>query len=704
MHFIFEEGGEIKGATTIGAFVAGADHYAAQTQFGKRIKLKSKDVWYSWSNQDLEQAIANAQELASQIDMDFLWECAPDDEFLFGVIAKDYFGDGVQSAQIIALAIALQSAPIYFRRKGRGQFLKAPAEQLKAALASVERKRKEALQQKEWEDCMVQGQLPDEIAKHAHQLLWNPDKNGIAFKALNAASHQLNVNPAQLLLQLGAIGSALGIHQGKFLKEHFPKGIHFPSDAVLHPSIWQKIADQLPLADVQAFSIDDASTTEIDDAFSVTDLPEGAFQIGVHIAAPGLAISPDDALDQVAQQRMSTVYFPGGKITMLPPSVIEVFSLNEHQARPAISLYVVVLEDGSIDSQTPPRTVLEKVFMAKNLRLGEIEHLVDEVSIDDSSRMDIPYRHELAVLWRAAKVLHANRQAIRVAAGQREEKLGPPEAGSLPRDFNFEIRTQDGQNIPIEEIVKTDIDDRNWQAIITSRQRGSVIDSIVAEWMIFSNQTWGSLLAQHDLPAIYRAQQGWGAQRTRMQTTPCRHEGLGVENYAWCTSPLRRYADLVNQWQLIAYVQKGVMAKLVAPFAPKDTKIMGLCAEFDATYTAYNAYQQIAEIYWCLRYIEAQGFPWSTYARTQKEGMVRIESIPLRLLVPQQQSAPRGARVELEILGIDTLLLSASVRVVHILESSYTGPVTEMEEEIIEPVIELLSEPVQNDANEQPSS
>ena len=89
MHFIFEEGGEIKGATAIGTFVAGADHYAAQTQFGKRIKLKSKDVWYSWSNQDLEQAIANAQELASQIDMDFLWECAPDDEFLFGVIAID---------------------------------------------------------------------------------------------------------------------------------------------------------------------------------------------------------------------------------------------------------------------------------------------------------------------------------------------------------------------------------------------------------------------------------------------------------------------------------------------------------------------------------------------------------------------------------------------------------------------------------------
>jgi len=704
MHFIYEEGGEIKGATTIGAFVLGADHHAAQTQFGKRIKLKSKDVWFSWANLELEKAISQAQELAGQIDMDFLWECAPEGEFQFELIAKDYFGDGVKSDQIIALAIALQSAPIYFRRKGRGQFLKAPEEQLKAALASVERKRKEAILQKEWEDAMIQGQLPEEIAKNAQQLLWSPDKNGITYKALNAASQQLGINPAQLLLQLGAIQSALAIHQGKFLKEFFPKGIGFPSDAKLQEAQWNKVAEQLPLAEVKAFSIDDASTTEIDDAFSVTPLDDGNYQIGVHIAVPGLAIVPNDALDQIAQQRMSTVYFPGGKITMLPQSVIEIFSLNEHQARPAISLYVQVHADGAINQQIPARTVLEKVYMASNLRLGDIEHLVNEVSIDDSSRTDIPFRHELAILWMAAKNLHAQRQTVRVAAGQKEEKLGPPEPGSLPRDFNFEIITSDGKTIPTEAALRTDIDDKDWQVVITSRQRGSVIDSIVAEWMIFSNRTWGSLLAQNDLPAIYRAQQGWGAQRTRMQTTPCRHEGLGVENYAWCTSPLRRYADLVNQWQLIAYVQQGVMAKLVAPFVPKDTKIMGLCAEFDANYTAYNAYQQIAEKYWCLRYIQAQGFPWNTYARVQKEGMVRIEPIPLRLYVPELQNAPRGSRVELEVLSIDTLLLTASVRVVHLMESSFTGSNVEIEEEIIEPVIELINDPVQNDTNEQPST
>jgi exoribonuclease-2 len=702
MHFIYEEGGEIKGATAIGASTPSADNHAAQTQFGKRIKLKAKDVWYSWTSTDLDKNFLESQAIAQEIDMDFLWECAPEEEFKFADIAKDYFGEGVQATQIIALAMALQAAPIYFRRKGRGQFMRAPEEQLKAALASVERKRKEAQLQQEWEVQMLGGQLPEGIAQLTQQLLWAPDKNGIAYKAIHSVSHQQGINPAQLLLQLGAIHSPLEIHQGKFLKEYFSKGIGFAAEAVVSEANWQKIAQELPTAEVKAFSIDDASTTEIDDAFSVTALPDKKYQIGIHIAAPGLAMVPGDVLDQIARKRMSTVYFPGGKITMLPSSVIDIFSLEAGGDRPAISLYLTVDENGDIDTTIPPRSAIEQVFVQRNLRLGEIEHLIDEESIEDPARDDILYRQELSILWRAAQKLHGQRQQVRVAAGQREEKLGPPEPGSLARDFNFEIQTQDGNKVSPEDLLSAGLDDQTWRPIISSRQRGSVIDSIVAEWMIYSNQTWGSVLAQNDLPAIYRAQQGWGAQRTRMQTTPCRHEGLGVENYAWCTSPLRRYADLVNQWQLIAYIKQGVMAKLAAPFVPKDTKIMALCAEFDATYTAYNTYQQIAEKYWCLRYLQTQGLPWNGVVRVQKEGMVRVEPIPLRLQVPELQQAPRGARVEVSVMSVDLLLLTASVRVVQILDqqSEVLDTQTELEEEIIEPVVELITETLPDQSND----
>jgi exoribonuclease-2 len=700
MHFIYEEGGEIKGASAIGQFVSGADHYPAQTQFGKRIKLKAKDIWYSWPSGDLEKTIVQSQELAPEIDMDFLWECSPNEEFKFEQVAKDYFGEQVQPFQIIALAIALQSAPIYFRRKGRGQFLRAPEDQLKAALASVERKRQEAVFQKEWESLMMAGQLPPEIGSNAQQLLWSPDKNGIAYKALLSVSQQLGINQPQLLLQLGAITSPLEIHQGKFLKEYFPKGTGFPTQAKVLEAVWEDISKNLPLSEVKAFSIDDATTTEIDDAFSVTELPNGGYQVGVHIAAPALAIVPGDALDLLAQERMSTVYFPGGKITMLPSTVIDVFSLNAGQARPAISLYITLLNNGELDPAVPPRSVIEKVWMDTNVRLNQIEHLVNETSIEDISRLDILYRHELSILWKATQHLHGLRQKARIAQGQREEKIGPPDANALPRDFHFAILNESGQILSADRLLQKDIDDQSWQPEITSRQRGSVIDSIVSEWMIFCNQTWGSLLADHELPAIYRAQQGWGPQRTRMQTTPCRHEGLGVENYAWCTSPLRRYADLVNQWQLIAYIQQGVMAKLVAPFVAKDTKIMSLCAEFDTTYNAYNAYQQIAEKYWCLRWIAARDLPWTGVVRVMKEGMVRIELIPLRLFVPELMQAARGSRVKVEIMSINLLMLSASVRVIELLEQHQEFD--EVEVDIIEPVIEIAvdeSVVTNNDAN-----
>jgi exoribonuclease-2 len=72
-----------------------------------------------------------------------------------------------------------------------------------------------------------------------------------------------------------------------------------------------------------AFSIDDAATTEIDDAFSLQVLPGLGWQVGIHIAAPTLGMAPGSPLDAIARDRLSTVYLPGSKITMLPDAVVE---------------------------------------------------------------------------------------------------------------------------------------------------------------------------------------------------------------------------------------------------------------------------------------------------------------------------------------------------------------------------------------------
>jgi exoribonuclease-2 len=364
---------------------------------------------------------------------------------------------------------------------------------------------------------------------------------------------------------------------------------------------------------------------------------------------------------------------------MLPDKVIEVFSLHaanqdlpnqDSPLRPAVSLYVTLGTDGSavLDGEHAPVTKVERVPMASNLRLDNLEDLVtEEVLQDVGNAAQIPYQQELQVLWQSAKQLHAKRQEQRVVSGLKAESLGLPDPNALARDFNFKVT--DG-------VVE-----------IFARQRGSVLDSIVAEWMIFCNSTWGNQLANHSVPGIYRTQKGWGPQRTRMQTMPGPHEGLGVENYAWCTSPLRRYVDLVNQWQLIAMAQHGVTAKLVAPFKPKDADLMAIAADFDGTYAAYGDHQNQMERYWCLQYLKQTGLPWKGVVRHLKDGQARVEEIPLRLSVPELADQPRGARAEVEVLEIDFLALEASVRYLGLLHPAETSAAeTDLDDqEIIEP-------------------
>ena len=677
MNLIYEEGGDIKIATVQAATGSGdAESWQATSLSGKKIKLKAKEVWLRFEKPEAQAVMDEASILSKDVDLQLLWDCAPDEEFGLVDVSLEYFGAQATISQQTALAIALQGAPVFFRRKGRGRFQRAPLEQLQAGLAALERKQKELEQQSIWQQELISGTFPEMLKSSANQLLFSPDKNTSAYKALMAACTESGESPAQLMIRCGAIDSPLAYHQGMFLKAHFPHGSqHNPSIGVDQMAYDAAVAE-LPLADVKAFSIDDSGTTEIDDALSVTELQEGGHRIGIHIAAPGLAIAKDDPLDQVARNRMSTAYFPGDKITMLPDSVIEQFSLDEGLPRPALSIYVDIDVDGLVDRSTLQMRA-ELVPMAANLRLEDLEHLVSEESLVDEGA-SYPYRHELAILWKAAKHLHAGRQEKRVANGLRAEQLGLIDPNALARDFHFQIKDVDG----------------NQRVEIVPRQRGSILDTIVAEWMIFCNSASGQLLADHGLPGLFRTQKGWGPLRTRMQTTPGPHEGLGLDYYAWCTSPLRRYSDLVNQWQLIALAKHGVTAKMVAPFPPRDATLMGIAADFESCYQAYGEHQDRLEKYWCLRWATQEGDTKTVHVRHLKEGMSRVELVPLHLPIPELSSLPRMTRAQVVVSDIDLLQLSAAVRVLEI----------EAKEEAPEKVAEEVSQEVSNKPAEDASA
>ncbi len=162
-----------------------------------------------------------------------------------------------------------------------------------------------------------------------YKILFKPDKNAAEYKAVVEASRQTHKAPLDLLTGAGAIDSPYQFHWKRFLFENFPKGTNLPALAA------PPVKETLPLSPAKAFSIDDSATTEIDDALSVQGLGTGTVAFGVHIAAPGLAIAPDAPVDKVARDRLSTVYMPGYKLTMLPDEVVQAYTLMEGRtARP----------------------------------------------------------------------------------------------------------------------------------------------------------------------------------------------------------------------------------------------------------------------------------------------------------------------------------------------------------------------------------
>jgi len=619
-----------------GKFLAGRVMSEADTSLqveldtGKRVKVKSANVLLRFEQPSPADLLAEAGRLAPEIDLDLAWEFATEDDFGFADLARDYFDAKAGPVQQVAALLRLFEAPYYFRRVGKGLFRKAPEETVKAALLGIERKKQLAAQIDHWANELVAGQCPEPVRAQLYRILFKPDKNGAEYKAVVQAARAAQLQPLDLLQRAGAISSPYGFHWQRFLFDQFPKGTAFP--ALQAP----EIPDTLPLAPVKAFSIDDSATTEIDDALSVTGLGQGTVVFGVHIAAPGLAIEPDSALDKVARERLSTVYMPGWKLTMLPDEVVQSYTLTEGRDCPAVSVYFSFNEATLELLQAETR--LERVPIAANLRHDHLDEVVTEAALTGEAVADFPFSAELAFAFRLARHCKAGREQVR----------GKPETFNRP-DYNFKLErgTEDTGGEPGGQE----------RVLITTRQRGAPLDLIVAEAMILANSHWGGWLAQFGVPGIYRSQASLlPGVKVRMGTKALPHAGMGVAQYTWATSPLRRYVDLANQWQIIACARHGATAALVAAFKPKDATLFSIISGFDGAYTAYNAFQNGIERFWTLRWLE-QNEVTELEASVMKDGLVRADTLPLVLRATGTESLPRGVRVRVRITGCDLLTL-----------------------------------------------
>ncbi|MEW5769112.1 MAG: RNB domain-containing ribonuclease [Pseudomonadota bacterium] len=602
MFCLYEEDGDIKAGTIL------ADNDSSlqiESQHGKRGKLKAANVLLRFAAPAPAEVMEAARAQQADLDLDFLWEVAGGEEFGFEALAADYHGHKPTPQEAAAIALALHGAPIYFQKKGKGRYRAAPAEQLAAAKAALERRAREAAQREAWVRELCDGHLPAAFRDKVFELAHKPDKNSLEFKALNDACAETGLSAARLFDRCGAIPSPHEFHLQAFLLENFPRGRGFP---ILTPP---PLPPELPDADAPAFSIDDAATTEIDDAFSVIFRDDGTVRVGIHIAAPALGITPGTDLDRIAATRLSTVYMPGDKITMLPAEHIELYTLAEGRACPALSLYVEVGPDLAIQSLA---TVADKVRIAANLRHETLEPLFNEATIGQGGA-DYPFRRELE--WMFGFAQHLERARGKADQVQRH-------------DYVFKLSGE----TPNERVE------------IVPRVRGNPIDKLVSEMMILANSRWGALLADKEVAGVYRAQTGG---KVRMTLKPAPHEGLGVAYYAWSTSPLRRYVDLVNQRQILA-ASRGEKP----PHDANDPLMFAAVRDFELAYDAYNEFQRRMERYWCLRWLRQEGVK-EIDATLLKENLVRFDRIPFVTRVLGAPTLDAGTRLRVAIGEADLL-------------------------------------------------
>ncbi|MDP2820078.1 MAG: RNB domain-containing ribonuclease [Polaromonas sp.] len=648
MFVLFEEAGKF----LAGRILSETDSsLQVELDSGKRVKLKAANTLLKFEKPAPAELIAAGQKISEEIDLDLAWEFASEEEFSFAELARDYFSADpskpASTEQQAAALFRLFEAPHYFRRAGKGRFRKAPAEILQQALVAIEKKKQVIAQITAWAEELAQGSCPAPVREQLYKILFKPDKNSPEYKAVVEASRAAHKAPLDLLQQAGAIASPYQFHWKRFLFENFPKGTAFP--AVQAPPV----KNALPLAAVQAFSIDDSSTTEIDDALSVQGLVSqggsGTVTLGIHIAAPGLAVLPGSPIDLLGRARLSTVYMPGYKLTMLPDAVVQSYTLQEGRNCPALSLYVTLDEATLAISGTATR--LELVPIAANLRHDKLDEVFNEAFFEaaaqpGASPADVRWGIELSFLHRLARHLKAQREIVR----------GKPENFNRP-DYNFSLDNSTGQEPEGNEAVS-----------ISIRKRGAPLDLIVAEAMILANSTWGEWLAEHGVPGIYRSQASLApGVKVRMGTKALPHAGIGVKSYAWATSPLRRYTDLVNQWQIIACVKHGRTAALAAPFKPKDAELFSIISGFDGAYSAYNGFQAGIERYWTLKYLQQNGITELT-ATAFKDNLVRADDLPLVLPALGAQGLPRGAKLRIRLGEIDEITLDVSATVVERLD------------------------------------
>lgn len=332
--------------------------------------------------------------------------------------------------------------------------------------------------------------------------------------------------------------------------------------------------NRLDLTHLKVYTIDDESTTEIDDGLSWEVLSDGRERLWVHIADPTRWLIPEDELDLEARKRGSTVYLPTGMVPMFPEMLATgPMSLVQGKICCALSFGIILNGTGAVEDYSIHPTLIKPTY-----------RLTYE-DVDEVLELGVQAEGEIAAIAQWAN----RRKAWRYAQG----------AISI--------------NMP-EAMIKVKGDDISIDVLEDSSSR-----QLVAEMMIVAGEVAARYGQKHNIPLPFRGQpqpelppeqellqlpagfvRACAMRRcmpkSEMSITPLRHSGLGLDTYTQATSPIRRYSDLLTHFQLKAHLRGEVL-----PFSAEQLKEVMLSVS--------NVTQEVTMVerqtnrYWALEYL-----------------------------------------------------------------------------------------------------
>jgi exoribonuclease-2 len=195
---------------------------------------------------------------------------------------------------------------------------------------------------------------------------------------------------------------------------------------------------------------------------------------------------------------------------------------------------------------------------------------------------------------------------------------------------------------------------RDGEVDIQVLDSGSPGRILVAEFMVLSNFVAARYAAMNRIPIIYRVQpQGagdFGAQRPHLSLHPEYHAGIGLDFYAQLSSPIRRYADLVMQRQLISALAEH-------PSQPYNVdELLTVLAGAENADATGRELERRAKRYWILRYLErhAQDGPLVAFA-TREGQSAELADFAVRGTLHSAPSLPNDAPIIVQVSRVDPL-------------------------------------------------